>query len=158
MNARVGKTIRLLQEAHILLKNGIVVKIGYIEIHFREETHELIEGLPVIVRRCVFYKGKNLEEIDLQAIINLRSEVVIVDELAHSNVEGSKNEKRWQDDLEILEAGINVISAVNIHHIESLNEDVKRITNIEVLKREPDNVLQLADEVVKIGRRIDNRY
>ena len=150
MSAGVGKTYRMLQEAHSLLKNGIDVKIGYIETHFRKETHELLSGLPVIPRRTLFYKGKNLEEMDVQAIINLRPEVVIVDELAHSNIEGSKNEKRWQDVLEILEAGINVISAVNIQHIESLNEDVKRITNIEVLERVPDNVLRLADEVVNI--------
>ncbi|MEO8235739.1 MAG: sensor protein KdpD [Flavobacterium sp.] len=150
MSAGVGKTYRMLQEAHSLLKNGIDVKIGYIETHFRKETHELLVGLPVIPRRTIFYKGKQLEEMDVQAIINLRPEVVIVDELAHTNVEGSKNEKRWQDVLEILEAGINVISAVNIQHIESLNEDVKRITNVDVLERVPDNVLRLADEVVNI--------
>ena len=89
--------------------------------------------MPVIPRRNIFYKGKNIEETDVQAIIILHSEVVIVDELTHTNVEGSKNEKRWQDVLEILETGINVISAVNIHHIESLSEDVKRIIYIEVL-------------------------
>jgi two-component system sensor histidine kinase KdpD len=132
------------------LKNGIDVKIGYIETHNRKETHDLLDGLPVIPRRTIFYKGKKLEEMDVQAIINLRPEVVIVDELAHTNIEGSKNEKRWQDVLEILEAGINVISAVNIQHIESLNEDVKRITNVDVLERVPDNVLRLADEVVNI--------
>jgi two-component system sensor histidine kinase KdpD len=150
MSAGVGKTYRMLQEAHTLLKNGIDVKIGYIETHNRKETHDLLEGLPVIPRRTIFYKGKQLEEMDVQAIINLRPEVVIVDELAHTNIEGSKNEKRWQDVLEILEAGINVISAVNIQHIESLNEDVKRITNVDVLERVPDNVLRLADEVVNI--------
>jgi two-component system sensor histidine kinase KdpD len=150
MSAGVGKTFRMLQEAHTLLKNGIDVKIGYIETHFRKETHELLDGLPVIPRRSIFYKGKNLEEMDVQAIINLRPEVVIVDELAHTNIEGSKNEKRWQDVLEILEAGINVISAVNIQHIESLNEDVKQITGIDVQERVPDNVLRLADEVVNI--------
>jgi two-component system sensor histidine kinase KdpD len=150
MSAGVGKTFRMLQEAHTLLKNGIDVKIGYIETHFRKETHELLEGLPIVPRRSIFYKGKQLEEMDVQAIINLRPEVVIVDELAHTNIEGSKNEKRWQDVLEILEAGINVISAVNIQHIESLNEDVKRITNVDVLERVPDNVLRLADEVVNI--------
>jgi two-component system sensor histidine kinase KdpD len=104
----------------------------------------------VIPRRTLFYKGKLLEEMDLQAIINLRPEVVIVDELAHTNIEGSKNEKRWQDVMEILEAGINVISAVNIQHIESLNENVKSITNIDVQERIPDSVLKLADEVVNI--------
>ncbi|UPZ17718.1 sensor protein KdpD [Flavobacterium humidisoli] len=150
MSAGVGKTFRMLQEAHSLLKNGIDVKIGYIETHMRKETHELLSGLPIIPRRTIFYKGKELEELDVQAIINLRPEVVIVDELAHTNVEGSKNEKRWQDVLEILEAGINVISAVNIQHIESLNEDVKRITGIDVQERIPDNVLRLADEVVNI--------
>lgn len=150
MSAGVGKTFRMLQEAHTLLKKGIDIKIGYIETHNRKETHELVEGLPVIPRRSIFYKGKQLEEMDVQAIINLRPEVVIVDELAHTNMEGSKNEKRWQDVLEILEAGINVISAVNIQHIESLNQDVKQITNVEVKERVPDNVLRLADEVVNI--------
>ncbi|MCV9926133.1 sensor protein KdpD [Flavobacterium sp. LS1R49] len=150
MSAGVGKTFRMLQEAHTLLKNGIDVKIGYIETHNRKETHELLDGLPVIPRRSIFYKGKQLEEMDVQAIINLRPEVVIVDELAHTNIEGSKNEKRWQDVLEILDSGINVISAVNIQHIESLNQDVKRITNVEVKERIPDNVLRLADEVVNI--------
>ena len=110
MSAGVGKTYRMLQEAHTLLRNGIDVKIGYIETHNRKETHELLEGLPLIPRRKLFYKGKELEELDVQAVINLHPEVVIVDELAHTNIEGSKNEKRWQDVMDILEAGINVIS------------------------------------------------
>ena len=114
MSAGVGKTCKMLQEAHTLLKKGIDVKIGYVETHFRKETHELLGGLPVIPQRHIFYKGKNLQEIDLQATVNLRPEIVIVDELAHTNIEGSKNEKRWQDFLEILEAGNNVISVVNI--------------------------------------------
>ncbi|MFZ1677931.1 MAG: sensor protein KdpD [Saprospiraceae bacterium] len=155
MSAGVGKTYRMLQEARALLKNGIDIKIGYIETHDRQETHELLEGLPVIPRRKLFYKGKELEELDVQAVINLRPEVVIVDELAHSNIEGSKNEKRWQDVLEILEAGINVISAVNIQHIESLNEEIKTITGIEVAERIPDKVLALADEVVNIDLTAD---
>jgi two-component system sensor histidine kinase KdpD len=150
MSAGVGKTYRMLQEAHTLLKKGIDVKIGYIETHNRKETHDLLDGLPVIPRRTIFYKGKELEEMDVQAIINLRPEIVIVDELAHTNIEGSKNEKRWQDVLEILEAGINVVSAVNIQHIESLNQNVKQITNINVQERVPDNVVRLADEVVNI--------
>lgn len=155
MSAGVGKTFRMLQEAHTLLKNGIDVKIGYVETHNRKETHELLDGLPIIPRRTIFYKGKHLDEMDVQAIINLRPEVVIVDELAHTNIEGSKNEKRWQDVLEILEAGINVISAVNIQHIESLNEDVRRITNVVVQERIPDNVLRQADEVVNIDLTAD---
>jgi two-component system sensor histidine kinase KdpD len=155
MSAGVGKTYRMLQEAHALLRNGIDVKIGYIETHRRKETHALLEGLPLIPRRNLFYKGKELEELDVQADISLRPEVVIVDELAHTNIEGSKNEKRWQDVLEILDAGINVISAVNIQHIESLNEEVKEITGIEVKERVPDSVLAQADEVVNIDLTAD---
>ncbi len=155
MSAGVGKTYRMLQEAHALLRNGIDVKIGYIETHNRKETQDLLEGLPVIPRRKLFYKGKELEELDVQAVINLRPEVVIVDELAHTNIEGSKNEKRWQDVLEILEAGINVISAVNIQHIESLNDEVKEITGVEVKERIPDSVLAMADEVVNIDLTAD---
>lgn len=155
MSAGVGKTYRMLQEAHTLLKNGIDVKIGYIETHGRKETHELLEGLPVVPRRKLFYKGKELEELDVQAVINLRPEVVIIDELAHTNIEGSKNEKRWQDVMEILDAGINVISAVNIQHIESLNNEVKIITGIEVKERIPDSVLAQAGEVVNIDLTAD---
>lgn len=155
MSAGVGKTYRMLQEAHALLRNGIDVKIGYIETHNRKETHELLDGLPVIPRRKLFYKGKELEELDVQAVINLRPEVVVVDELAHTNIEGSKNSKRWQDVIEILEAGINVISAVNIQHIESLNEEVKEITGVEVKERIPDSVVAEADEVVNIDLTAD---
>ena len=150
MSAGVGKTYRMLQEAHGLLENGIDVKIGYIETHNRKETHALLDGLPVIPRRKLFYKGKELEELDVQAVLNLRPEVVIIDELAHTNIEGSKNGKRWQDVMEILDSGINVISAVNIQHIESLNEEVKSITDIEVKERIPDSILSMADEVVNI--------
>ena len=155
MSAGVGKTYRMLQEAHSLLKNGIDIKVGYIEPHNRSETMALVEGLPVIPRRRLFYKGKELEEMDLQAILNLHPEVVIVDELAHTNIEGSKNEKRWQDVLDILHAGINVISAVNIQHIESLNEEIKKITGIDVTERIPDKVLGFADEVVNIDLTAD---
>ncbi|MCU0443870.1 MAG: universal stress protein [Microscillaceae bacterium] len=155
MSAGVGKTFRMLQEAHAMLKSGIDVQIGFIETHNRPETHALLAGLPLIPRRKVFYKGKELEEMDLQAILNVRPEVVIVDELAHSNIPSAKNEKRWQDVLEILDAGINVISAVNIQHLESLNEEIKLITDIEVSERVPDKVLRLADEVVNIDLTAD---
>lgn len=150
MSAGVGKTFRMLQEAHSLLKNGIDVKIGFIETHNRAETHALLDGLPIIPRRKLFYKGKELEELDVQAVIALRPEVVIIDELAHTNIEGSKNEKRWQDVFEILDAGINVISALNIQHIDSLNDEVKQITGVEVRERVPDQVLTQADDVVNI--------
>lgn len=155
MSAGVGKTYRMLQEAHVLLQNGIDVKIGYVETHNRKETHDLLEGLPIIPRRKLFYKGKELEELDVPAIIVLHPEIVIIDELAHTNIEGSKNKKRWQDVFEILDAGINVISAVNIQHLESLNEEVKIVTGIEVTERIPDTVLASADEVVNIDLTAD---
>src|SRR6202165_1367740 len=155
MSAGVGKTYRMLKEARTLLRNGIDVKIGYIETHKRKETEALIDGLPVIPRRKLFYKGKELEEMDLNAIINLRPEVVVVDELAHTNIEGSKNEKRWQDVMDILNAGINVISAINIQHIESLNEEVKKITGVEVAETIRDRFLKEADEVVNIDLTAD---
>ena len=150
MIAGVGKSYRMLQEAHEMLENGVDVQIGYIETHGRAGTVAMLEGLPVISRKKIFYKGKEVEEMDLDAILQLHPELVIVDELAHTNIEGSRNEKRWQDVMELLDAGINVISAVNIQHIESLNEDVKGIAGIEVKERIPDKVLQDADEVVNI--------
>jgi len=155
MSAGVGKTYRMLQEAHRLLANEINIRIGYIETHGRNETEALIDGLPVIPRREVFYKGKRLEELDVQAILLLHPDVVIIDELAHSNIPGSKNEKRWQDVLDVLDDGIDVISAVNIQHIESINEHVKEITGIDVQERVPDKILQIADEVVNIDLTAD---
>lgn len=156
MSAGVGKTYRMLQEAHDLMHNGIDVKIGYIETHQRKETHALLAGLSIIPRKEVFYKGKRIEEMDLEAILALRPEIVLVDELAHSNINGSKNDKRWQDVMEILEAGINVISALNIQHIESLQESIKEVTTVEVQERVPDRVLLEADEVVNIDLTADD--
>ena len=150
MIAGVGKSYRMLTEAHELLSSGVDVQIGYIETHGRPETEALVAGLPIIPRRKIFYKGKEIEEMDLDGIIRIHPEIVIVDELAHTNAEGSRNEKRWQDVLDLLEEGINVISAVNIQHIESVNEEVHRISGIEVTERVPDSVLEQADEVVNI--------
>jgi two-component system sensor histidine kinase KdpD len=155
MSAGVGKTYRMLQEAHALLRNNIDVRIGFIETHNRAETHALVAGIPTIPRRRLFYKGRELEEMDVQTILNSHPELVIVDELAHTNIPGSKNEKRWQDVLEILDAGVNVISAVNIQHIESLYDEVRSITGIDVTERVPDKVVQLADEVVNIDLTAD---
>src|SRR5687767_15023749 len=150
MSPGVGKTYRMLLEAHQLLKDGFDLKVAFIETHGRKETVALLHGLPEIPKRQAFYKGKLLEELDVPAILLLQPQIVLIDELAHSNIAGSKNEKRWQDVLEVLEAGINVITAVNIQHIESINEEVKAITGIEVRERIPDRILQLADEVVNI--------
>ena len=150
MSAGVGKTYRMLEEVRDLLDDGVNVQIGYVETHGRAETHALLEGLPVIPRREVFYKGKRLDEFDLNATLLLHPEWVVVDELAHTNVPGSKHAKRWQDVLELLDNGINVITAVNIQHIESINDEVQRITGVEVTERVPDSFLQRADEVVNI--------
>lgn len=155
MIAGVGKSYRMLQEAHEMLDNGIDVQIGYIETHGRAGTEAMLAGLPVIPRKKIFYKGKELEEMDLEAILMMHPELVIVDELAHTNVPGSRNEKRWQDVMELLDAGINVISAINIQHIESLNEEVEEITGVEIKERVPDTVVQQADEVVNIDLTAD---
>lgn len=155
MSAGVGKSYRMLQEAHALQRNGIGIQIGYIETHNRTETHALLDGLQIINRRKIFYKGKELEEMDLQAILNRHPEVVIIDELAHSNIEGSKNGKRWQDVLDILEAGISVITAVNIQHLESLNGEIEKITGVAITERIPDKVLEVADEIVNIDLTAD---
>ncbi len=155
MSAGVGKSYRMLVEAQTMLRNGLNVKIGYIETHKRKETEELLHGLPLVPHREVFYKGKRLEELDVNAILILHPEWVVVDELAHSNIPGSKNEKRWQDVIDILSAGVNVITALNIQHIESINDDVKDITGIEVTERVPDSFIQIADEVVNIDLTAD---
>jgi two-component system sensor histidine kinase KdpD len=155
MSAGVGKSYRMLQEAHNLQRNNINIKVGYIETHKRKETEALVEGLSVVPRIQVFYKGKLLDELDVQSILLLQPQVVIVDELAHTNIPGSKNEKRWQDVLDIIDAGIDVITAINIQHIESINEEVKHITGVEVQERVPDKILQLADEVVNIDLTAD---
>ena len=153
MIAGVGKSYRMLSDAHQLLESGIDVKIGYIETHGRVETEALVEGLPVIPRRKIFYKGKEIEEMDLQSILSIHPEVVIVDELAHTNVEGSKNEKRWQDVMDILDAGISVITAVNIQNMKEVREYFDETgADISGMSKEE---LEQADEVVNIDLTAD---
>jgi len=155
LSAGVGKTYKMLQEARTLLNNGVDVMIGYIETHGRKETEELTSGLPAVPRRKTFYKGKELDEMDVDAILRRHPEVVLVDELAHTNIPGSKNEKRWQDVMDIMDAGINVIAAMNIQHIESLNHVVEKVTGQVVNERVPDSVLKQADEVVNIDLTVE---
>ena len=150
MSAGVGKSYRMLEEAHELLAKGVNIQVGFVETHNRAETHALLDGLPVIPRREVYYKGKRLEEFDLNATLLLHPAKVIVDELAHSNAPGSKHAKRYQDVLELLDNGIDVITAVNIQHIESINTEVERIAGVAITERVPDSFLQRADEVVNI--------
>ena len=155
MAAGVGKTYRMLLEAKELLEEKADVVIGYIEPHGRKETQKLTEGIPAISRKKIYYKGKMLEEMDVDAVLLQKPEIVLVDELAHTNVPGSKNEKRWQDVNELINAGINVISTVNIQHIESINEQVEKITGIKITERVPDSIIHSADEVVNVDLTID---
>lgn len=150
MSAGVGKTYRMLLEAHTLLRNNVDLQIAYVETHGRAETEQLLTGLPLIPRKKIFYKGKELEEMDLQEVLARHPEIVMVDELAHTNAEGSKNEKRWQDVADLLDAGINVISAINVQHIESLNTEAEAISGVRINERVPDRLLELADEIVNI--------
>lgn len=155
MAAGVGKTYRMLEEAHELLENGLDLCIGVVETHGREETMRLAQGLPAIPMKTIFYKGHEFKEMDLEGILKRRPQVVLVDELAHTNVPGSKNDKRWQDVMEILDAGINVISTVNIQHIESINSEVQKITGVEIKERVPDSVILMADDVVNVDLTVD---
>lgn len=146
----VGKTYRMLQEAHLLKRKGIDVVVGYIEAHGRKDTELLLEGLEVVPRQKIPYKTIFLEELDRKAVIQRNPKTVLIDELAHTNVAGSEYPKRYQDVEEILNAGISVVSTVNIQHIESLNDIVSRITGIQVNERVPDWVIDDADEVVLV--------
>lgn len=153
--AGVGKTCRMLQDARQLIANGIDVVIGYAETHGRKDTMELMRGLPVIPRKQIFYRGRELEEMDLDALLLRRPEVAVVDELAHTNAPGSIHTKRYRDVEELLNNGINVISAMNIQHIEGLNTIVESITKIKVTETVPDKIVGLADEVVNIDLTAD---
>jgi len=146
----VGKTYRMLQEAHQLKQLGVDVVVGYVEPHGRCETEALLEGLEAIPRQMLPYKSITLEEMDKNAIIQRQPRTVLVDELAHTNVTGSEHGKRYEDVEDILNAGISVVSTVNIQHIESLNDIVTRITGIQVNERVPDSIIEAADEVVLV--------
>lgn len=143
----VGKTYAMLREGNELLQRGIDVVIGLVETHGRQETKEQIGALPIIPRAKIEYRGKMLEEMDVPAIIRRNPEVVLVDELAHTNVPGSKRKKRYEDIFDILHAGISVISTMNVQHLESLNDAVEQITGVRVRETIPDHVLHMADEV-----------
>lgn len=143
----VGKTYTMLREGNDLLRKQIDVVIGILETHGRAETSEQIGDLPIIPRSKTSYRGAELEEMDVAAIMKRNPEVVLIDELAHTNVPGSTNRKRYTDVLDILNAGISVISTLNVQHLESLNDAVEQITGVRVRETVPDHILQLADEV-----------
>jgi two-component system sensor histidine kinase KdpD len=146
--AGVGKTYAMLNEGHRRKQRGTDVVIGFVESHGRPNTEQLVAGLEEVPRRQVEYRGTLFEEMDLQAVLDRHPKVALVDELAHTNVPGSgENEKRWQDVMELLGAGIDVISAVNIQHLESIADAVEQITGVAIRERVPDWVLRKADQI-----------
>ncbi len=150
MAAGVGKTYRMLQEGHSAQSEGRDVVIGYLEPHDRPETAALAEGLEQVPKLNAGYGGLVLEEMDVDAVIRRAPELALIDELAHTNLPEARNEKRWQDIDEVLDAGIDVISTVNIQHLESLNDEVSELTEVRVRETFPDSVLEEADEVVLV--------
>jgi two-component system sensor histidine kinase KdpD len=146
----VGKTFQMLEDAHLLKKQGVDIVIGLIESHGRSETEAQVKDLEVIPRRSIPYRSVNLQEMDLDAIIARRPNTCIVDELAHTNVPGSRNRKRYEDVLDLLDAGINVMTAVNVQHVETLNDSVSRSANTVIRETVPDSLLKRADEVVNV--------
>src|SRR4029077_11734020 len=143
----VGKTYEMLQEARARAKDGADVVVGVVETHGRKETEALLEGLEVVPRRPIEYRGQWLEEMDLDALIARRPDLALVDELAHTNVPGSRHPKRYLDVEELLNLGINVYTTVNIQHIESLNDVVAQITGVRVRETVPDSILDRADAI-----------
>ena len=151
----VGKTYQMLEDAQLLKKQGVDIVVAAVEAHGREDTKALIGSLECVPLRRIEYRGVTLEELDLNGVIARHPAIAIVDELAHTNVPGSKNRKRYQDVLDLLAAGISVITAVNIQHLESLNDVVNRTTGVRVRETVPDHFLRRADEVVNVDVSID---
>src|ERR1700752_3165056 len=146
----VGKTYHMLNDALLRRKQGVDMVIGLVETHGRAETQEQIRDLEIVPQRVIPYRGVDLKEMDVDAIIARHPNTVVVDELAHTNVPGSKNRKRYEDVLELLDAGINVMTAVNIQHIETLNDAVNRSANTVIRETVPDSFFKRADEVVNV--------
>jgi two-component system, OmpR family, sensor histidine kinase KdpD len=146
----VGKTYSMIEDAHALRREGVDVVIGYVETHGRAETEAKIGDLEVVPRRKIDYRGVILEEMDVEAILARKPTLCMIDELAHTNAPGNRHEKRYQDVLEILDAGIGVMTAVNIQHLETLNDAVGRVTGVRVRETIPDTFLDRADEVVNV--------
>jgi len=154
--AGVGKTYRMLEEAHALRKRGVDVVVGIVETHGRPETAALLEGLEIVARRRIEYRGVTIEEMDLDVLLRRRPQVALIDEIAHTNAPGSRHAKRYQDVSEILDAGINVICAFNIQHLESLNDMIQRVTGVKVRETVPDTFLKQADQVVNVDLAVED--
>jgi two-component system sensor histidine kinase KdpD len=154
--AGVGKTYRMLEEAHALKTRGVDVVLGFIETHGRAETEELVAGLEVVPRRQVEYRGVVVEEMDVDAILARKPEICVVDEIPHTNAPGSKNRKRYQDVVELLAAGINVIGALNIQHLESLKDLVEKASGVPIRETVPDSFLKEAVQVVNLDLAVED--
>jgi two-component system sensor histidine kinase KdpD len=151
----VGKTFQMLETAHAMRNQGIDVVIGLIETHGRAETAAMIQDLEVVPQKEIPYRSVVLREMDLDAVLRRHPHTVIVDELAHTNVPGSRNRKRYEDVLELLDAGINVMTAVNVQHLETLNDAVARSASTVIRETVPDSLLKRADEVVNVDVTVD---
>jgi two-component system sensor histidine kinase KdpD len=151
----VGKTYRMLEDAHLMRRQGIDIAIGLIEAHGRADTAALIEGLEVIPLQEIQYRSVTLREMNVEAILARHPTWCVVDELAHSNVPGSRNRKRYEDVLELLDAGINVMTAMNVQHLETLNDAVSRSSSTQIRETVPDSFLRRANEVVNVDITID---
>ncbi|HVR60382.1 MAG TPA: universal stress protein [Polyangia bacterium] len=154
--AGVGKTYRMLEEAHALRRRAVDVVLGFIETHGRAETEALLPGLESVPRRRIEYRGVVVEEMDVDAILRRRPEIAVVDEIAHTNVPGSANRRRYQDVLQLLDAGVSVIGAFNIQHLESLNDLVERVTAVKTRETVPDSFLRDADQVVNLDLAVED--
>jgi two-component system, OmpR family, sensor histidine kinase KdpD len=146
----VGKTYSMIEDAHAFRREGVDVVVGFVETHGRADTEARVHDLPILPRRRVEYRGVILEEMDLDAVLARRPGLCVVDELAHTNAPGGRHEKRYQDVLALLDAGIGVLTAVNIQHLETLNDAVSRVTGVRVRETVPDTFLDRADEVVNV--------
>jgi two-component system sensor histidine kinase KdpD len=154
--AGVGKTYAMLREGHRLKTQGVDVVIGLVETHGRGETEAQISDIEIIPPRVVEYRGVKLREMDVDAVLARRPTVCLVDELAHTNAPGSRHSKRFQDVEDLLHAGIHVITTVNVQHVESLYDEIERVTNVRVKERIPDRVLAEADQIVNVDISVED--
>ena len=154
----VGKTYSMIEDAHTFTREGVDVVIALVESHGRADTEALIGELEVVPRRRIDYRGVVLEDMDLDAVLARKPSLCVVDELAHTNVAGSRHQKRYQDVLELLDAGIGVMTAVNIQHLETLNDAVSRVTGVRVRETVPDAFLDRADEVVNVDVTVEELH
>ena len=154
--AGVGKTYRMLEEGHALKRRGVDVVVGFVETHARVETEAKVEGLEVLPRKQLDYRGVVVEEMDLDALLTRKPQVAIIDEVAHTNSPGMKHRRRYQDIEDVLDAGINVICAFNVQHLESLNDLVERTTGVVVRETVPDTFIKRADQVVTLDLAVED--